>query len=123
MGFETGLVNKLQEISGLKVFPDFAQEGTATPYIIYTRDNTEYERVIGDINPTLDGVTYELNLIVDKKSECESYGTQVESKLRELYATTTGGKYIQDIDILKRFTQWESEIEKYREIIEFTVYY
>jgi hypothetical protein len=123
MAFETGLVDKLQEISGLKVFPNYAQEGTSTPYLVYIRDNTEYERILNSINPTLDAVMYELNLIVDSKSDAESYGTQVESKVRELFQTTTGGNYVQDVDITNRFTMWEEQIEKYRERIEVTFYY
>ena len=123
MAFETGLVDKLQEITNLKVYPEYAQEGTATPYVVYTRQNTEYERKLEDVEPTLDGVIFELHLITDSKSDAVSYGDSIETKLREMFLTTVGGKNVQDVDIINRFTQWETAVEKYREVIEFTVYY
>ena len=78
---------------------------------------------MNSINPTLDAVMYELNLIADSKSDCETYGTQIETKVRELFQTTVGGEYVQDVEITNRFTLWEEQIEKYRERIEVKFYY
>ncbi len=123
MSFETGMVTALQTITGLKVYPNYAQEGTATPYIIYTKDNTEYERTLEDVDSKLDGITFELNLIHDTKALTDSFAELVEAKLLSLYNTTTGGEYIQDVEILNRFSQYEPEINKHREVIEVKIYY
>lgn len=123
MSFETGMVAKLQEIAGLKVFPNYAQEGTTTPYLIYTKDNTEYNRSLEGVDSKLDDITFELNLIHDTKALTDSFAEQVEAKILSLYNTTVGGEYVQDVEILNRFSQYEPIIDKHREIIEVKITY
>lgn len=121
MSFETGMVAKLQEIVGLTAWAEYAEESTPTPYIVYTKDSTEYERVLDGVSSVLDSITFELNLICDRKSICDSFAELVEAKLLTLFNTTVGGEYIQDIEILNRFSQYEPIINKHREIIEIKV--
>ena len=123
MSFETGMVTKLQEISGLKVYPNYAQEGTATPYVIYIKEDTEYERSISGVNSVLDEVTYELNLIHDTKALCESFADQIETKMLSMFQFEIGSEYIQDVEIENRYSQYEPEIEKHREIMRIKIYY
>lgn len=104
-------------------YPNYAAEGQTAPYMVYTKDSTEYERVLDGVDSAIDSITYQFDIIVGRKADTVTYGDQVENKLLSMWNTTVGGKIIQDVEIINRLTDYQNEIEKYREIIEIKVSY
>ena len=123
MSIETGIVTALQEISGLKVYPNYTQEGTVTPNVQYEKTNVDYDRTLEGVTSVLNNDMFEFNLITDTKSDLVTDSDAIYSKLLSLWNTTTGGEYLQDIDVINRLSKYEADINKHGEVMEIVFSY
>ena len=123
MSLEIGIVTALQTISGLKVYPNYVQEGTATPYVRYEKSNVDYDRTLEGVISVLNNDMYEFNVITDTKSQLVTYSDAIYDKLNSLWHTTVGGEYIQDVETLNRLSMYEADINKHGEIMEIVFSY
>lgn len=121
--FEEGLRTLLFGIFALvdKVYPIDAPEGTKGTYITYKSTSTDREHAISEKLGALN-TQYELNLYCDKFSDVKTIKQQVITILRDMSLTTVGGVFIQQVEIITDFEYYESEVKKYKAIIEFEIY-
>lgn len=127
MTFEAALRAELITVTGLsnKVYPVNAPEGTMAPYVTYETGLMSEEKALdgfqasGTLECSLDvlGATY---------GDMKTYSKAVKAKVKGFLNRTigTGGPFIQNITFSELAPElYESEVNMYRCIITFTVFY
>lgn len=125
--FEVALYTELSSISGFtaKVFPLFAPEGTAAPYMtyepgIYTLDKAHN----GFLSSGSQEVT--VDILAATFSSLKTASDAVVAKIRSFLARSigTGGPTIQNVTIREQSPLlYEPNVDLYRRSIVFTIYY
>ena len=119
--FEEALVNEIKSI--VKIFPLFAQQGTATPYSTYRLITDERERTLNENHTGNIEEVYQIDIFDKTYSSVKTLKTSVINKLKAIARTTISSVYIQDLAIMNTFTMYEDDTQIYRAMIEFKVFY
>lgn len=126
MDIEKGLITELTSIDGLmnKVSPVISAQNIATPYLVYTLNNVERENSLNGITG-LCGATYQLDIFHSNYSDLKDLSKLVLDKITSLNNRNIGNTntYIQQIDIENELNFYETEVNLYRQTIEFLIYY
>ena len=113
---EQSIKTKLNAASA-NTFPNKAQEGTSSPYVVYRRTNT-------DRNPTLtDQGTYraifEFNIIGSRYSNMLTLKSTVKATFEDVIGQyRAGGPYIQATDIINEMDMYYEETGYHEGILE-----
>ena len=127
MNFEEALKIELESVTGLnaRVFPINAPDGFASPYCIYETSGKAEDKTYDGYLDT-GRLTCTVDVIADTYTSMKSYGDLVQAKIKTFQSRIIGstGPYIQDLTFDELNPElFETQIDKYRKSIGFTVYY
>ena len=127
LNFEQAITVELKTISGLstKVFPVNAPEGTAAPYVTYDSDDQNWEKVL-DGFLTSGPLHCSVDVLHTSYANLKALAALVKAEIASWLMTTiaTTGPYIQDVTFDELLPElYEPEVNLYRKIIGFTVYF
>lgn len=127
LNFEQAITVELKTISGLttKVFPVNAPEGTVAPYITYDSDDQNWEKVL-DGFLTSGPLHCSVDVLHTTYANMKALAALVKAEIASWLMTTiaTTGPYIQDVTFDELLPElFEPEVNLYRKIIGFTVYF
>lgn len=124
--FERGLHAELQSISGLnkKVFPLGAPDGTASPYVIYSKSS-------GDFIKTLDGnsntrtYVYGIDILASTYAQLQTLFMAVKAKCNSMIGRTIGTNsvFVQNVTYENVIELYESQVKWYRINLEVRFYF
>lgn len=123
--FEEALRTELAGITGLtnKVFPLTAPPGTTAPYVVYETSTIEDKAMEGFLSTVTTSVT--LDLVATSYATLKSLTALVKIEIKSwLQSTMSDGPYIQNITFGESSPElYEPEVNLYRRVMDFTVYY
>lgn len=126
MNFEQALRAELVTVAGLtsKVFPAFAPEGTTTPFVIYSKSNTDYIKTLDGTSTTRIG-RYQIDLLAQTYSSLQDFLILVKDKLIgfEGRAIGTGGPFVQSVIVDDVVENFEQKVMFYHATFEIRFYY
>lgn len=82
MSIEAQVVAALAGLAGDRVFPDFAPEGTARPYIVYQAVGGDAINFVDGAPPGKRNARMQIAVWSDSRLEASSIGNQVEDAMR-----------------------------------------
>jgi hypothetical protein len=82
MTIEELVIAVLQALAGGRIFPDFAPEGTPTPYIVYQAVGGEPLNFLGGDNPGKTNARMQISVWAQTRLEASKLGQQVEDAMR-----------------------------------------
>lgn len=118
MTFEEALRTELITVKELnnKVFPLVAPEKTVTPYLVYRRGLTDFEKTLAGISRGKVDGSYELVLVTDNYSDIQRISSGVIDKLISFLGREIGfsGPCISNMTVKIIGDTYEPEIDKFR---------
>jgi len=118
---EKALVNEIKSI--VKIFPIFAQQGTATPYSTYILITDDRQRTLNENHTGNIEEVHQIDIFSNTYSSLKTLKTSVINKLKAIARTTISSVYVQDLAVTNTFTLYEDDTQLYRAMIEFKTYY
>jgi hypothetical protein len=82
MTADTLIYDALKSLAGGRVLPDFADEGTALPFIVYQAVGGEPINLITGEAPDKQRVRMQVSVWANSRKEASELGAQVESTIR-----------------------------------------
>lgn len=82
MTAETLIYDALKALAGGRVFPDFAPEGTALPFIVYQAVGGDPMNLLTGEQPDKQRVRMQVSVWASARVEASELGAQVESAIR-----------------------------------------
>lgn len=126
MNFEQALRAELVTLSGLsnKVFPLNAPEGTATPFVVYAKANTDYIKSMDGTQLIRQG-RYDIDVLAQTYSALQDQIVAIKNKILSFEGRIigTGGPFVQSVQILNLIEMYENQVQFYRGSFEIIFYY
>jgi hypothetical protein len=126
MDLEQAFVVELAALTGLsgKVFPIYAQEGTAAPYCTYEQDDEENTEKL-DGHDTLITARYQINCYQSTYSGLVTLYNSILAEIKTWQQTTLGasGPFIQSCTIQNALKTYDHEVKLYQGSIDIEITY
>lgn len=120
---ESAIYQELNTVSEIKdkIYPHVAPEITTTPYLVYTKSNSEEEYTLNGVTDN-QTVIFDFNLYCKTYSELKSISKKIRDKLLSCFQRDVGGFFIQSVNLNMR-DLYDSAVNLHRAVFEFEIYY
>lgn len=126
MSLEQALMEEIHSISELNnnVFPLKAPEGYTTPYAVFVSSEGVNDKILSGFLSSKT-VELELNVICDTYSQMKQLNSEVVQHLQSFVNREIGVTapiFVQDVSLENPLEFWDTQVLKYKGVIEFKLY-
>ena len=117
-------LNTITEING-RVYPTNAPDTSTQAYAVYMRTSTDINRGLDEQGQS-GSVTFIVSIMSNTYSEMHGIRNKAQDLILSFAKRNIGTgntRYIQDVEINNITDRYEEALNKYRGIIDFTIYY